>query len=75
MNESSTQPVIETLRQFEAFDGLSEDDLTVIATRASVRKLPPRTILFRHGDDDSWIYCLEEGRPGADRERRAGASN
>lgn len=61
MNESPTEQVIESLRQFEAFDGLSEDDLTVLATRASVRELRPRTVLFRHGDNDSWIYCLAEG--------------
>jgi HD-like signal output (HDOD) protein len=56
-----SQSIAECLREFATFDRLSDDDLTVLAGRARYRELPKRSVLFRDGDDDPWIFCLTEG--------------
>ena len=49
------------LRGLDCFSALSSDDLTVLASRARVERLPRGRRLFREGDADPWLYCLLEG--------------
>ena len=53
--------VLNAFKEFDAFSALSEDDLLVLADRASLEQVKKRQVLFKRGDDDPWIYCLMEG--------------
>ncbi len=61
MTQPIEVPLSELLGGFQSFDGLSREDLLVLASRAELLDLAPRSVLFRHGDQDPWMHCLLEG--------------
>ena len=56
-----TNTLTRTLREFEPFDRLPDDELTVVVTRARVEGAKKGNQLFDVGDDDPWVFCLLEG--------------
>ncbi|MCP5151450.1 MAG: HDOD domain-containing protein [Chromatiales bacterium] len=49
------------LRGLDAFADLTDDDLLVLADRARMEWVPPKTVLFHEGETDPWMFCLVEG--------------
>ncbi len=57
-----SQPrLVEQLREFDAFSGLPDDDLLIMASRAQVKAYASGATLFQHGDEDARIVCLAKG--------------
>jgi HD-like signal output (HDOD) protein len=56
--------IVTLLRQFEPFSNLGDDDLLILAGRTTIEHVPKGSVLFEHGDDDQWSFCLLDGTLG-----------
>lgn len=54
------------------FEGLSQDELNLVVSRASLRELPKGAFLFRQGEPASEMFLLESGRARLHEITRAG---
>ena len=53
---------IETLQRFTPMDGLKRQNLTALAKKTEIRKLPPGKLLFRERDSEKLTFYLVSGK-------------
>lgn len=53
--------LVETLKGFEPFERLGDDDLVLLAARSQLETSAKGNQLFSLGDEDPWMFCLLEG--------------
>ncbi len=60
MSKPSVDPAL--LRDFVPFNALAESSLQDIATQVEEIHLPKGSVIFREGDDDTWLFFLVDGQ-------------